>query len=168
MWVTFSALRITFIVLRVTLTFLSSLHILNPLYALSLLRISVPDNSLLCPLPLSALSYLSIAGENVTECTGGPEHLMEGDLPRQYTTYCDPRLNYAQGKRAQSYDKRRSIMQTQPTIYAACSIINNLQIYVFPAASCLTFTLFCECLSIIAKRSMLSARASLSIHAQLN
>jgi len=31
------------------------------------------------------------------ECTGGPEKLLEHDLPRRYTTYCDPRLNYAQG-----------------------------------------------------------------------
>ena len=46
--------------------------------------------------------YLSFfpprAGENVTECTGGPEKLLEHDLPLRYTTYCDPRLNYAQGE----------------------------------------------------------------------
>ena len=34
----------------------------------------------------------------MTECTGGPEKLLEHDLPRRYTTYCDPRLNYAQGE----------------------------------------------------------------------
>jgi hypothetical protein len=33
----------------------------------------------------------------VTECTGGPQKLLESDLPHRYTTYCDPRLNYAQG-----------------------------------------------------------------------
>lgn len=40
--------------------------------------------------------HLELTGENVTECTGGPEMLTEEDLPERYTTYCDPRLNYAQ------------------------------------------------------------------------
>ncbi len=40
--------------------------------------------------------HLELTGENVTECTGGPEELLETDLPRSYETYCDPRLNYAQ------------------------------------------------------------------------
>jgi 3-deoxy-D-arabino-heptulosonate 7-phosphate (DAHP) synthase class II len=41
--------------------------------------------------------HFELTGENVTECVGGPEKLLEHDLPRRYTTYCDPRLNYAQG-----------------------------------------------------------------------
>jgi 3-deoxy-7-phosphoheptulonate synthase len=41
--------------------------------------------------------HFELTGENVTECTGGPERLLEADLPLRYTTYCDPRLNYAQG-----------------------------------------------------------------------
>ena len=44
-------------------------------------------------------AHFELTGENVTECTGGPERLLEGDLPRRYTTYCDPRLNYAQSER---------------------------------------------------------------------
>ena len=40
--------------------------------------------------------HLELTGENVTECTGGPEQLTDQDLPLQYNTYCDPRLNYAQ------------------------------------------------------------------------
>lgn len=40
--------------------------------------------------------HLEMTGENVTECIGGPEGLTEEDLPHRYTTYCDPRLNYAQ------------------------------------------------------------------------
>lgn len=40
--------------------------------------------------------HFELTGENVTECTGGPEELSEEDLPRQYDTHCDPRLNYAQ------------------------------------------------------------------------
>lgn len=40
--------------------------------------------------------HLEMTGENVTECVGGPEALTEEDLPHRYTTYCDPRLNYAQ------------------------------------------------------------------------
>jgi len=41
--------------------------------------------------------HFELTGENVTECTGGPQNLLEADLPLRYTTYCDPRLNYAQG-----------------------------------------------------------------------
>jgi hypothetical protein len=41
--------------------------------------------------------HFELTGENVTECTGGPQRLLEHDLPQRYTTYCDPRLNYAQG-----------------------------------------------------------------------
>ena len=40
--------------------------------------------------------HFELTGENVTECTGGPEKLLEHHLPRRYTTLCDPRLNYAQ------------------------------------------------------------------------
>ena len=40
--------------------------------------------------------HFELTGENVTECTGGPEKLLEHDLPLRYTSYCDPRLNYAQ------------------------------------------------------------------------
>ena len=40
--------------------------------------------------------HFELTGENVTECTGGPQGLKESDLPMRYTTYCDPRLNYAQ------------------------------------------------------------------------
>ena len=40
--------------------------------------------------------HIELTGEHVTECTGGPEGLLETDLPRHYTTLCDPRLNYAQ------------------------------------------------------------------------
>jgi len=40
--------------------------------------------------------HLEMTGENVTECVGGPEDLFEADLPKRYTSYCDPRLNYAQ------------------------------------------------------------------------
>lgn len=32
----------------------------------------------------------------MTECTGGPEELIEQDLPLRYNSFCDPRLNYAQ------------------------------------------------------------------------
>ena len=40
--------------------------------------------------------HFEMTGESVTECTGGPEELKTEDLPHRYTTYCDPRLNYAQ------------------------------------------------------------------------
>ena len=40
--------------------------------------------------------HFELTGEDVTECTGGPQQLSEADLSRSYETYCDPRLNYAQ------------------------------------------------------------------------
>lgn len=40
--------------------------------------------------------HLELTGEDVTECTGGVQGLVDEDLGANYTTYCDPRLNYAQ------------------------------------------------------------------------
>ena len=40
--------------------------------------------------------HVEFTGEDVTECTGGPQKIAERDLPARYTTYCDPRLNAAQ------------------------------------------------------------------------
>ena len=40
--------------------------------------------------------HFEMTGEDVTECTGGAAGLGEGDLTRNYETFCDPRLNYSQ------------------------------------------------------------------------
>ncbi len=40
--------------------------------------------------------HFELTGDDVTECTGGPQELSESDLARHYQTHCDPRLNYAQ------------------------------------------------------------------------
>lgn len=40
--------------------------------------------------------HFELTGENVTECTGGPQNLQDEDLGLNYTSYCDPRLNYQQ------------------------------------------------------------------------
>ncbi|MGP1347612.1 MAG: 3-deoxy-7-phosphoheptulonate synthase class II [Phycisphaerales bacterium] len=40
--------------------------------------------------------HFELTGEDVTECVGGATGLSEGDLARNYTSPCDPRLNYAQ------------------------------------------------------------------------
>lgn len=40
--------------------------------------------------------HFELTGDNVTECTGGPQNLSDGDLHLNYTTSCDPRLNYYQ------------------------------------------------------------------------
>ncbi len=40
--------------------------------------------------------HLEMTGENVTECLGGSSHIEMTDLGANYTTYCDPRLNYSQ------------------------------------------------------------------------
>lgn len=37
--------------------------------------------------------HLEITGDAVTECLGGETELTEDDLPRAYSTLCDPRLN---------------------------------------------------------------------------
>ncbi|KAJ1933476.1 hypothetical protein FBU59_006013, partial [Linderina macrospora] len=40
--------------------------------------------------------HLELTGEHVTECTGGSQELDAKDLPVNYQTFCDPRLNYEQ------------------------------------------------------------------------
>ncbi|HEX6983360.1 MAG TPA: 3-deoxy-7-phosphoheptulonate synthase class II [Balneolaceae bacterium] len=40
--------------------------------------------------------HLELTGDNVTECVGGANGLHEGELHKNYKTYCDPRLNYQQ------------------------------------------------------------------------
>ena len=47
------------------------------------------------PLVLGGVHF-ELTGDDVTECIGGAEGLTEGDLDRNYTTACDPRLNYRQ------------------------------------------------------------------------
>ena len=40
--------------------------------------------------------HLEYTGEDVTECLGGSEELLEDQLERRYETLCDPRLNARQ------------------------------------------------------------------------
>jgi len=40
--------------------------------------------------------HLELTGDHVTECTGGARGLTDSDLPRDYRTQVDPRLNYEQ------------------------------------------------------------------------
>ncbi len=40
--------------------------------------------------------HFELTGEDVTECTGGPQDLQDLQLSRAYETLCDPRLNAAQ------------------------------------------------------------------------
>jgi 3-deoxy-7-phosphoheptulonate synthase len=37
--------------------------------------------------------HVEMTGQDVTECTGGPGPVSEGDLASRYHTHCDPRLN---------------------------------------------------------------------------
>jgi 3-deoxy-7-phosphoheptulonate synthase len=37
--------------------------------------------------------HVELTGDDVTECLGGAEEILEGDLGARYTTTCDPRLN---------------------------------------------------------------------------
>eukprot|EP01083_Nonionella_stella_P037473 102153_1 len=40
--------------------------------------------------------HFELTGDDVTECIGGPSNLSESNLEENYTSYCDPRLNYGQ------------------------------------------------------------------------
>jgi 3-deoxy-7-phosphoheptulonate synthase len=40
--------------------------------------------------------HLEYTGENVTECLGGSEAVLEDHLDHRYETICDPRLNARQ------------------------------------------------------------------------
>eukprot|EP00834_Sanchytrium_tribonematis_P001668 NODE_43_length_33755_cov_1.178542.p6 type:complete len:465 gc:universal NODE_43_length_33755_cov_1.178542:15709-14315(-) len=40
--------------------------------------------------------HLEMTGESVTECVGGTMELVDKDLPSNYLSNCDPRLNYEQ------------------------------------------------------------------------
>jgi 3-deoxy-7-phosphoheptulonate synthase len=40
--------------------------------------------------------HVELTGDDVTECLGGAEEIVEGDLDLHYTTTCDPRLNARQ------------------------------------------------------------------------
>jgi 3-deoxy-7-phosphoheptulonate synthase len=40
--------------------------------------------------------HVELTGDNVTECLGGAEEILEDHLQTRYTTTCDPRLNARQ------------------------------------------------------------------------
>ncbi|ORZ32105.1 DAHP synthetase [Catenaria anguillulae PL171] len=57
--------------------------------------------------------HLELTGDRVTECVGGSMELMATDLPSNYQTQCDPRLNYEQSLDvaflvAKYYERERS------------------------------------------------------------
>ena len=40
--------------------------------------------------------HVELTGDNVTECLGGADEVLENQLELRYTTTCDPRLNASQ------------------------------------------------------------------------
>ena len=40
--------------------------------------------------------HVELTGDNVTECLGGTDEVLEDQLELRYTTTCDPRLNASQ------------------------------------------------------------------------
>ena len=40
--------------------------------------------------------HVELTGQDVTECRGGGQNLVDEDLAARYTTACDPRLNGSQ------------------------------------------------------------------------
>lgn len=49
-----------------------------------------------CGTVLGGIHLECTGQESVTECVGGPANISEDDLPKNYETFCDPRLNYGQ------------------------------------------------------------------------
>ena len=37
--------------------------------------------------------HVELTGDDVTECLGGAEEILDADLDTRYETMCDPRLN---------------------------------------------------------------------------
>ena len=40
--------------------------------------------------------HVELTGNDVTECIGGAEKILDADLNKRYETVCDPRLNHQQ------------------------------------------------------------------------
>jgi 3-deoxy-7-phosphoheptulonate synthase len=40
--------------------------------------------------------HVELTGNDVTECIGGAEKILDADLTKRYETVCDPRLNHQQ------------------------------------------------------------------------
>lgn len=58
--------------------------------------------------------HFELTGDDVTECVGGPQDLKEDQLADNYTTYCDPRLNYAQSMEM-AFRMTELIQQSHPS-----------------------------------------------------
>ena len=43
--------------------------------------------------------HVELTGDDVTECLGGAEEILDADLDDRYETMCDPRLNGRQSPR---------------------------------------------------------------------
>lgn len=41
--------------------------------------------------------HVELTGNDVTECLGGAEKILDADLNKRYESVCDPRLNHRQG-----------------------------------------------------------------------
>ena len=40
--------------------------------------------------------HVELTGNDVTECLGGSDKILDTDLEKRYETVCDPRLNHQQ------------------------------------------------------------------------
>ncbi|AKJ08225.1 3-deoxy-D-arabinoheptulosonate-7-phosphate synthase [Archangium gephyra] len=59
--------------------------------------------------------HFELTGEDVTECMGGAVGITERDLERNYSTLCDPRLNYRQALEMSFHIARRMSRLPRPT-----------------------------------------------------
>lgn len=60
--------------------------------------------------------HFELTGEDVTECTGGAEDIQESELDLNYSTLCDPRLNYRQALEMSFFVARRLARRRRPTM----------------------------------------------------
>jgi 3-deoxy-7-phosphoheptulonate synthase len=58
--------------------------------------------------------HVELTGDDVTECVGGGEALLEGDLGNRYESVCDPRLNRVQSLEL-SFLVAEMLREAQPT-----------------------------------------------------
>jgi 3-deoxy-7-phosphoheptulonate synthase len=59
--------------------------------------------------------HFELTGDDVTECTGGAEDIQESDLDTNYSTLCDPRLNYRQALEMSFFVARRLARRRRST-----------------------------------------------------
>ena len=68
--------------------------------------------------------HVELTGDNVTECLGGADEMIDADLDNRYETICDPRLNGRQSSTWRSASPSSSpVRPTDPTAWDALDLV---------------------------------------------